>query len=216
MSELKEYTQILWDFLALSDEPTRADVIFVFGGSTLASPDRAAKLYYAGFAGTIIVTGKNGVYGNPAWEQPTAMIFAEHLISLRIPENAILVAPNSTNTLEDVLFGVGLLREHLIALKEMILVSRPLHQRRAYAIMYKQFPTYHYLNCPSEELSPSQIEKDKDIYPIAKRALEEIDRVKKYGIWGSMDAQEIPLMVEEAYMRIDNILQIHRENWPAW
>ena len=109
MNDLQRETQQLWDYLAVADEPAPSDAIFVFGGPLLAMPERAAALFAAGFAPVILVTGHSGTHDDSGWDRPSAVVFAEHLRALGVPDAAVIVQAESTNTLEDVRIGMPLL-----------------------------------------------------------------------------------------------------------
>jgi uncharacterized SAM-binding protein YcdF (DUF218 family) len=207
MQELKEYVQILWDYLAVSDQLQKSDAIFVFGGPILALPEKAAQLYFQGLAPIIIVTGKTGTYDDSGWNRPLATVFTEHLLTLGVPAYVILSEPNSMHTQEDVILGMQLLHDRKGNIQKIIAVSRPLHQRRALATIRKAFPQYHYFSCPCDEIPPSQIDGYQQIRAIAKRALEEIDRIKQYGTKGDLEVQFIPQVIEETYSKAANALR---------
>lgn len=130
---------IVLKFLRLEDCPEKADIIFILGGSTLSSAVHAAELYHNDYAPKIAFISIGGHFGgNRVWGIPEYVKYRETLNSLSIPDESILSAGLSENTLEEAKQAIPFLRGRGIDPTKIILVSRPVHQRRAWATFSKQ------------------------------------------------------------------------------
>lgn len=142
-------TEAITQFIFLAHEPQLSDVIFCFGTSYTAPLDRVAQLYHEGFARSIVLTGgPNKRLANQAeysWGR-------RYLGTLDIPPHAIIGENRSSNTLENVLFGLEALPQSvpLPKLRRAILVTKTYHARRAYMTACKHFPAHvELLSCPA-------------------------------------------------------------------
>ena len=192
----------LWDYLGVTEAPRAADAVFAFGGPLLAIPEKAAELYAAGLAPLVLVAGKTGTHDDSGWQEPSAVVFAAHLRERGVPDAAIVVAPESTNTLEDVLLGMPLLLARTGRLESLIAVSRPIHQRRALATVRRAYPAYAYVSCPCDEAPPAPTDPADRLRAIACRALGELDRLRIYAAQGNLEPQTVPDDVSAAAERV--------------
>jgi uncharacterized SAM-binding protein YcdF (DUF218 family) len=202
---MQDATAELWNWLSITDEPRTCDLIFLFGGSILETADKGAELYGRGLSRHIITTGNTGTFGNPAWTDPSAVVFAKRLCALGVPSSAILIEPKSMNTLEDVTYALPILDAEHIRHFVVTLVSRPVHQRRAYATYQLQDPGAQLINIPCIETHPSRLE-GKELTDVAIRCCQEYERIGEYAIQGNLVAQVIPKVVEQAYRALKELL----------
>lgn len=188
----------LWDWLSISDEPEKADCIFLFGGSSMTTPKKGLELFNKNLAPYILTTGKSGTFGNPGWDKPIADVFANYLLQHDITPEHIVIQNVSTNTKEDVTLTIPILEDKGIPHQQMIIVSRPVHQRRAYATFKKQQPNIKLINITSDEPHPSTVD-EKELGEIGRRCLQEYERIIAYAIKGDIEKQIIPDGVKNAY-----------------
>lgn len=192
-SKIKRNCEIVWNYLSVSDEPKKADVIFILGGSTLYPIAKAYELYKKEYAPIIAFISVGGTFGGQkTWNMPEADKYKEVLLQKGIPESAILSDKLSSNTLKEAQKLIPFLNQNGIDVESLILIARPVHQRRALATFIKQHPELNYINCPANEpFSP-----DDPI--LVKRLVQEIDRVQAYADKGDIERQEIPEEVLDA------------------
>lgn len=131
-------------------ETLSADAIVLLGGGT-ESPDTprqmvevngagdrvlyAAKLYQQGAAPVIIVSGGNLKFSSARGYTPAEEMRAL-LITLGIPENAVVLQDKSQNTSEDALYTRALLTER--GFSKIILVTSANHMDRAIMLFEKE------------------------------------------------------------------------------
>ncbi|MBE2268110.1 MAG: YdcF family protein [Anaerolinea sp.] len=190
--------EIIFRYLSVTDALEASDVIFVFGGYHLSVPKKAGDLYRTGVAPKIMVTGKDGSGTRPVpdWDEPIGVVFHRYLRSMGIPDEAIHVMSDSTNTLEDVLLGIPVLQQMIPDLSRITLVTRPIHQRRALATSRKAYPQYSYISSPAAEAVASLDDDSFWSREQVHRTLGEIERLKRYAAKGDIEAQVIPVDVE--------------------
>ena len=133
----------------LGSDPEGVDAIVVLGGGTRQqlSPrpwhevgeagDRviyAARLYRAGVAPTILVSGAAGSLSNPGFTAE-ADVMADMLVFFGVPREAILIEDRSRNTYENAVESARLLSD--LGLDRIVLVTSAMHMPRAYGVFRK-------------------------------------------------------------------------------
>lgn len=197
---LEEAIQIFFDYLKMEDEPEPADAIFVLGGSSLAPVERAYELYKAGYAPKIAFTGIGGTFGGngiPHHEEYRQVLLKKDGIS----EDAILSQGIATNTLNEAQTAIPFLRENGINPIKVILIARPVHQRRAFATFKKQNPEVAFINCPGDEPLDLQDPSTRE------RLVAEAERLLDYSKKGDIEKQEISSTLLRAAATIRNELK---------
>lgn len=122
--------------------------------------------------------------------------YRETLLELGVPEDAIISEGLTTNTLAEAKAAIPFMKERGVHTEQVILVSRPIHQRRAFATFSQQHPNIKYLNCPADEML--DISHPESV----KRLVDEAERLLDYSKKGDIGKQEIPLDVLKAAARI--------------
>lgn len=131
-----------WRYMPLTGE-VKADAIVLLGGGTEApdtprqmveinsAGDRvlyAAQLYKAGVAPLIILSGGNMGYSQARGTTPAEEMQAM-LVGLGVPQEAMVLQPQSQNTAEDAFFTSAILTEKQV--RTFILVTSAAHMERA-------------------------------------------------------------------------------------
>ena len=190
----------LWNYLAVSDAPVRADVIFVFGSQALAVPARAAELYRAGHAPIVLASGRYGRMTRDVFDQPEALVFRDRLLRDGVPREAVVTETEAGNTLQNVLFGLAALRRKRVAVGSALLVAKPFVMRRCAATFVRQAPEVRVRCCPPRiDLMRSM---DREPASFAARLVAELERLERYAAAGDIAPQAIPEPVRAAARRI--------------
>ncbi len=191
--DLKKAIETFYDFLNIKDEPQPSDAIFILGNSTLGPVEKAAELYKAGFAPKIAFISTGGKFGGEkVWGMPENEKYKETLLAAGIPEEAILTEGLTTNTLAETQQAVPFMEKEGVVPRQLILVSRPVHQRRAYATFREQHPEISYLNCPADE------RLDPNDPGTRERLVQEAERLLEYSKKGDIETPEISTAVLRA------------------
>lgn len=200
-----EEVSALWDWLAITDKPEPCDVIFLFGGAVINIAEKGLELYEQGLSEHVVTTGNTGTFGNPEWDKPIADIFASFLVARGVPEGVITIQNKSMNTLEDVTIALPMLDVQQIPHAKVAVVSRPVHQRRAFATYKKQDPNACIINVPCVEVRPSKL-SDSELLETAIRCCQEYERLIQYAAKRDLVAQDIPEEVKAAYESLKAML----------
>ncbi len=129
-TNLKTQLYSLWDYLVPVDELQKSDLIFVFGSAEENSARKAAELYTQGWAPKIMFTGNTAAY-----LEKTGSSEAEHFATIAekagVSREAMLLETQSINTPENVIKGLGILKEKNLQSERIILITFERHMRRA-------------------------------------------------------------------------------------
>ena len=135
-----EPLQTVWDYLGMHQSLEQADVIVGFGNFNTNIARRAAELYLQGLAPVVLFTGGLGRNTEGLLPEPEAVRFAKVAMECGVPETAILLEPESTNTAENILFTRRLLEERGIPHERILGVHQPFMERRITAAMGVYWP----------------------------------------------------------------------------
>ena len=199
IDEVRSLAQKIWDYHLMHQEMDKADVIFALGSHDIRVAERAAELYLQGYAPLIVFSGGFGVRASENdWTRPEAAVFAERAREIGVPEEALLLEEQSSNTGENILFTQQLLQEKGISPKKMILVQKPYMERRTFATFSKQWPEMDFLvtsfaiefrQYPNEKISEERL---------INAMVGDLQRIKEYPAKGFQISQDIPEDVWEA------------------
>ena len=202
MKMIEDLARLIWDYHHLHHRLQPADLILALGSNDTRVADRAAELYLAGWAETLIFSGGSGALTRDRFDRPEAEIFADIARDRGVPARAILIEPHSTNTGENIVFSRRLLAERGIEPKRIILVQKPYMERRAYATFKKIWP--------EPELIVTSPESSFEDYPTADLPFDlvvnimvgDLQRIRLYPGLGFQIEQEIPDEVWEAGQKL--------------
>ncbi|PIQ70499.1 hypothetical protein COV89_00025 [Candidatus Shapirobacteria bacterium CG11_big_fil_rev_8_21_14_0_20_40_12] len=180
-SQVRQAAEKVFNYLNIKDEPKAADVIFILGGSSLEPINRAAQLYKEGFAPKIAFVSQGGKFGGEAvWGMTEVEKYKQVLLELGVSESDIVCeedrSKQTRNTFDEARYAIPFLNECGFNLQKMILVSRPVHQRRAYLTFLQIHPEIGYINCPAHE------RLDVNDPKILARQVQEMERLLDYGV----------------------------------
>lgn len=190
----------LWNYLALADEPARADVIFVFGSQALDVPARAAELYRASHAPVVLASGRYGRMTRGVFDRPEALVFRDRLLRDGVPPAAVVTETEAGNTLQNVVFGLAALRRKRIAVGSALLVAKPFVMRRCAATFARQAPDVRVRCCPPRTDLTGALDRPPAAF--AARLAAELERLERYAARGDVARQTIPEPVRAAARRI--------------
>src|SRR5262249_40532879 len=125
--------QKIWDYHHLDHQLEKCDIILALGSNDLRVAEFAADLFLQGWAPTLVLSGNAGALTRDRFSKSEAETFAEIALKKGVPQEALLLEPESTNTGENVIFSRRLLESKGIHPGSIILVQKPYMERRAYA-----------------------------------------------------------------------------------
>jgi uncharacterized SAM-binding protein YcdF (DUF218 family) len=188
----------VWDYHHMGHVPAPADAIFVLGSHDLRVAERAADLYRQGLAPLVILSGGLGRL-TATWDKPEAEYFAGIVRAKGVPETAVLIENQSTNTGQNVAFTRQLLARRNLRVQSLIAVQKPYMERRTFATIRRQWPEVE-LRVTSPLLdfvtySGGPIQRDEVIHIMVG----DLHRIIEYPKRGFAIPQEVPADVIEAF-----------------
>ncbi len=140
------------EFIFVSDEPLKSDIIFLPGGSHPSVPECGAKLYREGFAPLLMPSGGVSVkFGRWQGVKEKADIyngdyhtdcefFTDVLIKNGVPKTAVIEENKSGHARDNAFFSRKTADERGIDIKSGIIVCKSFHARRCLMLYQLAFP----------------------------------------------------------------------------
>lgn len=161
MTSYEEFLQKTEEFMFISDQPEKADIIFIPGNGYPHMEEKAADLYKKGFAPYILPSGKysitagkfSGVLLKEAVydkEYQTEWQFLKDVLMQNgVREKDILKEEKATFTWENALYSRKVTDEAGLSIKKAILCCKSYHARRVLMYYQRAYPETEFLVCPS-------------------------------------------------------------------
>lgn len=195
----------IFNYLVLNDRLRKSDIIMGFGHFDLRIPYYCSVLYKKGYAPLILFAGGIGS-GSADLTKPEGQLFLEEALNFGVPRESIVVETKSTNTAQNILCGIEIMKSQKInveSLKNVIIVANPYRQRRVWLTCRKIMPQKSFINCPPlssfEEEVDLFMKKDQDLKALL---VGEIERIIKYGELGYIVPERIPDDILDAYDKL--------------
>ena len=189
----------LWDYHHMHHQLSPADCIMALGSHDLRVAEEAARLYLRGMAPIVVFSGGLGNLTSKIWTETEADKFAKIAKNMGVPESAMLIENQSTNTGENILFTEELFSAAGINPQSLILVQKPYMERRTFATakIYWQeknllvtSPQISFDNYPNEEIPMERV---------INIMVGDLERIRYYHEKGFQIYQEIPEHVWTAW-----------------
>lgn len=197
--------------------PSTVDAIFTLCSLDVRVAQRAAQLYLDGHGRCLIFSGGCGKLTAGRFDRPEAEVFADVARARGVPEEAIIVESESTNTGENVRFTHVILENRGLlggdgGIRSFILVQKPYMERRTYATFVKQWPGVEAAGewGKKAEFSVTSPQLEWAEYPdennprdlVINIMVGDLVRIREYPAKGYQIAQDIPVEVWEAGQRL--------------
>ncbi|MBA3537808.1 MAG: YdcF family protein [Tatlockia sp.] len=209
MTEVTEFAKKLWDYHFLNQKVLKADCIIGLGSYDLRVAEKCAQLYLSNYAPLVIFSGMHGNWTKTLWNKTEAEIFAEHAVKNGLPRKVIKLESKSTNIGENALFTKQLLIEENTKTTNIIVVTKPNTQRRAYATFRKLWPEVNVmvtsLDLPFENHISQYVKEEI----IINEMVGDLHRIKIYPKLGYQINQDIPDDIEMAYQKLISLGYTH-------
>ena len=102
---IDQLAQAIWNYHHLHHPLQPSDLILALGSNDTRVADYAADLYLQGFAPLLMFSGNVGALTKDHFTKPEAEVFADIARQKGVPDEAILLEPESTNTGENIDFS---------------------------------------------------------------------------------------------------------------
>ena len=180
----------------------KSNIIIALGSSDTSIPTRAAELFKEDFAPYILFAGGFGKITKDMWQIPEAEKFAQIAQEEGVPESALLIEKNSTNTGENIQFSKELLVKKGIPVSTAIIVCKPYKERRDYATFKMQWPELDIIVTSPQVSFEEYMEKIFSIDVAMNLLVGDVQRMKLYAEEGYQIKQDIPTEVWHAYEKL--------------
>ncbi|MFI6574009.1 YdcF family protein [Nocardia fluminea] len=203
-SELWSDVETLWEYNQPTQEMRPVDVGIGLGSHDLGVATHTADLYNRGLFPLVVFTGGNAPTTVGRFPRGEAVHYREHALTRGVPDSAILLEPNATNTGENIDFTRALLdqRGELDSVRSVMLISRPYQRRRSFAICRKKWPEVEVI-CSSLPLPLADyVRSIGDADRVINMLVGDTQRIWVYPERGWAIAQDVPDAVHEAYARL--------------
>lgn len=194
--------RILWNYHLLHHRVIPVDCILALGSHDLRVAERAAELYLTGIAPWVLMSGGLGNFTKGMWTEKEADKFASVAIQMGVPEKAILIENESTNTGENIVFTQKLLDKKGIDFQRFLIVQKPYMERRSYATVKKHWPEKDILVTSPQISFDDYPNEDIPLERVINILVGDLQRIKEYPKKGFQIEQEIPDGVWAAYKRL--------------
>jgi uncharacterized SAM-binding protein YcdF (DUF218 family) len=198
-SQINQLAQKIWDYHHLNHRLEKSDLILALGSNDLRVAEYAADLYLQGWAPWLMFSGNTGTFTRGRFARSEAETFAAIAIEKGVPEESILIEPESTNTGENVIFSRRLLERRGFDPENLILVQKPYMERRTYATFMNFWPGKPLIVASppiSFALYPTP-ELPRDL--VINIMVGDLQRIKIYPQKGFQIEQEIPADIWQAF-----------------
>jgi uncharacterized SAM-binding protein YcdF (DUF218 family) len=194
--------ETLWRYHDMHHELRRCDVGIGLGSHDLGVAIVATRLYHDGLYPLIVFSGANAPTTVDRFPRGEAVHYREYAVEHGVPEMAVLVEPDATNTAQNLTYSRELLRERGVVPQSVILMSRPYQQRRAFATCRKVWPEVDVF-CASNPLAlDDYVTSIGDVRRVIDMLVGDTQRIDVYAERGFAIAQEMPAEVRSAFRRL--------------
>jgi uncharacterized SAM-binding protein YcdF (DUF218 family) len=194
--------ETIWEYHRLRHPLRPCSAAIALGCNDLSVATHAAELYHRGLFPLVVFTGGNSRETVKTFPRGEGVHYREHALALGVPDEAILVEPNATNTGENIVLSRQVLRAAGVPVTTLALVSMPYMERRAYATTRKVWPEVQPV-CSSVPLSLWEYVESRCLgIELIDMIVGDLQRVIEYPGQGFAIAQEVPPIVYAAYRRL--------------
>ena len=200
--ELRADVETLWEYHDMHHDVWPCDVGVGLGSHDLGVATYTADLFHQGVFPRIVFTGADAPTTVERFPRGEAVHYREHALELGVPDEAILVEPEATNTGDNIEFTRKLLEDNNIQVASLMLISRPYQQRRAFATCKKLWPGIDVV-CASRPLPlDAYVATIGDPDRVINMLVGDTQRITVYAECGFAIEQPMPAGVRNAYQRL--------------
>ncbi|WP_089156856.1 YdcF family protein [Micromonospora sp. NBS 11-29] len=201
-NEIRADVEMLWRYHDMHHELRPCDVGIGLGSHDLGVAVVATRLFQAGMFPWIVFTGANAPTTVERFPRGEAVHYREYAVEQGVPPEAVLVEPRATNTAENLEYSRALLAERQIAVRSVLIMSRPYQQRRAYATCRLMWPEVDVV-CASNPLElDDYVSSIGDPRRVVDMLVGDTQRIEVYAERGFAIPQEMPDEVRTAFERL--------------
>jgi uncharacterized SAM-binding protein YcdF (DUF218 family) len=192
----------LWEYHRLGQELRPCDAAVGLGSHDLGVATYAAELYHRGLYPVIVFTGGSTPTTRDRFPRGEAVHYREHALALGVPDAAILVDPEATNTGANIVNSRALLTAAGYRPESLLLISKPYAERRAHTALRKLWPEVDVV-CTSMPVEFGEyVQSIGDERLVIDMMVGDLQRIIEYPARGFAVPQDVPAEVFAAYERL--------------
>lgn len=193
---------LLWKYHRLGHELRRCDAAVGLGSHDLGVATYTAELYHRGLYPVVVFTGGSTPTTRDRFPRGEAIHYRECALALGVPDAAILVDPDATNTGANIVNSRALLAAAGYRPKSLLLISKPYAERRSYATVRRLWPEVEVV-CTSMPLEFDEyVQSIGDQRLVIDMMIGDLQRIIEYPARGFTVTQHVPPEVVAAYERL--------------
>lgn len=193
----------IWRYHQLEHQLARSDAIITLCSHDTVVAERAAQLFFEGWAPLLIFSGGRGAVTRHLFHEPEADLFARIAAAMGVPRDCILTETRSTNTGENVLFTRQMLADLGVEHRAIIAVQKPYMERRTYATFRKLWPEAQVVvtspRASLDEYLARYSHRSLTVDDVISIMVGDLQRIRLYPERGFQVPQQIPDDVWEAF-----------------
>ncbi|RSM36878.1 YdcF family protein [Amycolatopsis balhimycina DSM 5908] len=194
--------QTVWDFHQVHHELAPAAAAIALGCNDIGVADYTAELYHRGLFQVVVFTGATSRDTAHLFPRGEAVHFRERALELGVPDTAILVEPEATNTGANITLARAVLAAAGLTPDSVLLISMPYMERRAFATCRCLWPEVTPI-CTSASLTLEEYVKTiGNAAEVVDMMIGDLQRVMVYPEHGFAIPQPVPPAVQAAYDRL--------------
>ena len=194
--------QTVWDFHLLDHPRTPSDVAIVLGSCDPGVAPYAAQLYHDGLFPLIVFSGATSGSTVAIFPEGEAVAFRAMAAKTGVPDQAMLIEPNATNSGANIQLSRQVLADAGIHPTSVTLVSMPYMERRAFATCRRQWPEVQ-VACASQPIAfIDYLASFDDPKLVIDYMVGDLQRVIEYPKHGFAIEQDVPEEVHAALKRL--------------
>lgn len=194
--------ETLWTYHDMQHPIRPVDLGIGLGSHDLGVATFTAQLFHEKVFPQIVFSGANAPTTIARFPRGEAVHYREHAMELGVPDKAILIETQATNTGQNIEFTRKLLAKEGIQIRSAVLISRPYQQRRVYATAKKLWPELEII-CASRPLPLDEyIDSIGDVDRVINMLVGDTQRIAEYPKLGFAIPQDIPNAVRTAFERL--------------
>jgi uncharacterized SAM-binding protein YcdF (DUF218 family) len=187
--------------MRLVHPPASADAILTLGSFDVQAAIHAARLWKAGLAPAIIMSGgiaHRGDVLDTGWDRPEAQVFAEAARREGVPPEALLLEERAQNTGDNFVFGRAIAEAAGLGVRKLIVVAKPYMTRRGFATGRKLWPEVELiLQCEDIDVD-RYLAREADPERTIVAMIGDLHRIAVYPALGFQVEQAMPATVIDA------------------
>jgi uncharacterized SAM-binding protein YcdF (DUF218 family) len=206
---------LLWEYHRLCHELRQCDAAIGLGSHDLGVATYTAELYHRGLFPVVVFTGGSSRTTRDRCPRGEAVHYREHALELGVPDTAILVDPDATNTGANITNSRALLEAAGYQPGTILLISKPYAERRSYATARKLWPEVDVI-CASMPIEfDAYVQSIGDEGLVIDMMIGDMQRIIEYPARGFTIPQDVPSEVVAAYERLHAVGFVSRAVPPA-